>query len=481
MKQEQAEHNYKDRFEECYSRFEAVFEYTSAASKIIDSDLKILKVNAALVELLGYSEQEIIGTEIMEYACKQVQHHWQDLQSAMWEHGKPRFKLDACLVRKDGGLAWVHITTVRFQQDGEYFAYTVLDDYTAQKALEETQARLSMALDNSRMAVWELNLSSGQLIHTTGFRQLFGIQDLEPNWRIDQLLSQFIPEDEQRLREVFAAADAEAVIDFQGRVQTHDGVLRWVYLQGRVSPAREQLPITIVGTIADITKEKLAERDKDDFISIASHELRTPITAMKASLQLLEQMKTMESPRAAALITQANRSMRKITLLIDDLLNVNNYKEGQLRLKKTRFRIGSVVEDCCMHVTADGVFDIVSTGDLNTEVEADSERIQQVVINLVNNAMKYAHGSREIGIDIKRLDGSVKISVTDHGPGIQKEKLPFLFDRFYRADISSGQYSGLGLGLYISSEIIKRHKGHIGVDSEPGKGSTFWFTLPCED
>ena len=479
MKQEQGESNYKVQADQDYGMFEAIFEHTSAPSKIIDSDLKILRVNAALVELLGYSAAEMVGTEMMDYACKQVKHHWKDLQMAMWEHGQPKFTLDACLRRKDGRIAWVHITTVRFQQDGESYAYTVLDDYTAQKALEDTQQRLSMALDNSRMAVWELNLSSGQLIHTSGFRQLFGIQDLQANWRMDQLLSQFIAEDEHQLREVFAAAVAESVIDFQGRVRTQDGVLRWVYLQGRVSPTREGQPIKIVGTITDITKEKLAERDKDDFISIASHELRTPITAMKASLQLLEQMKPSESPKAAALITQANRSMRKITMLIDDLLNVNNYKEGQLRLKKTRFRIGSVVEDCCVHVTAEGVFDIITTGDMDTEIEADSERIQQVVINLVNNAMKYAHGSREIRIGIERLDGFVKVSVADQGPGIEKEKLPYLFERFYRADITSGQYSGLGLGLYISSEIIKRHQGSIGVDSELGKGSTFWFTLPC--
>ena len=202
---------------------------------------------------------------------------------------------------------------------------------------------------------------------------------------------------------------------------------------------------------------------------------------MKASLQLLETMKDVQTPKAASLITQANRSMRKINQLIDDLLNVNNLKEGQLRLKKSRFRLGGVIEDCCLHVTTEGIFNIVTSGDLDCEVEADSERIQQVIINLVNNAMKYAHDTREIRIDVAHLADAVKVSVTDFGPGISKEKLPFLFDRFYRADISSGQYSGLGLGLYIAAEIIKRHQGQIGVDSAPGEGSTFWFSLPKTD
>ncbi|MGN7205344.1 ATP-binding protein [Pedobacter sp. SAFR-022] len=480
MKEQQPETDYKNKFEECNGRFEGVFDHTSAASKIINSDLEILKVNRALVELLGFSEAEIVGTKIMDYACKDVVHHWEDLQDAMWKHGKPYFKLDACLVRKDGSLAWIHVTTVLFQQDQEYFAYTVLDDFSYQKNLEETEKRLSMALENSRMAVWELDLEDGSIMHTTGFKQLFGIQEPVKAWNRERLLRQFLKEDGERLREVLANINKESTIDFQGRIRTLDGVVRWVYLQGKPSLEHGRQPTKILGTITDITKEKLAERDKDDFISIASHELRTPITALKASLQLLDTMKQGQSPKAASLITQANKSMHKITHLIDDLLNVNNLKEGQLRLKKTRFRIGSAVDDCCLHVAAEGIFEIITSGDLDQEVEADSERIQQVVINLVNNAMKYAHGTGKIWINIAKVDGDVKVSVTDQGPGIEEDKLPHLFDRFYRADISSGQYSGLGLGLYIASEIVRRHKGQIGVDSSPGKGSTFWFTLPLD-
>jgi PAS domain S-box-containing protein len=478
MKHEQPETDYKTRFEECNARFEAIFEYTSAASKIINSDLKILKVNKALVDLLGYTEAEIIGTEIMEYACKDVQHHWKELQHAMWQEGKPHFKLDACLIRKDGTLAWVHITTVLFRQEGEYFGFTVLDDFTMQKSLEETKQRLSMALENSRMAVWELDLSDGSIIHSAGFQQLFSMQDTSVSWDQMRLLNQFFDEDKAMLQQALDNITPDSIVDFQGRIRTLDGVVRWVYLQAKPLETQHPEVQKLLGTITDITKEKLAERDKDDFISIASHELRTPVTAMKASLQVLDTMKQAQTPKAASLITQANKSMRKITGLIDDLLNVSNLNEGQLRLNKSRFRLGSVIDDCCLHVTTEGVFNIVTSGDLDTEVEADSERIQQVIINLVNNAMKYAHDTREIKISVAQLSDVVKISVTDYGPGIAKEMMPFLFDRFYRAGTSSGQYSGLGLGLYIAAEIIKRHEGEIGVDSELGQGSTFWFTLP---
>ena len=101
-----------------------------------------------------------------------------------------------------------------------------------------------------------------------------------------------------------------------------------------------------------------------------------------------------------------------------------------------------------------------------------------MVVNFVNNAIKYAPQSKDIFLCAERVNSDAKISVKDNGPGVAPEKLPYIFDRYYRAEINSFNNSGLGLGLYISSEIIKKHGGQIGVDSKPGDGSTFWFTLP---
>jgi PAS domain S-box-containing protein len=478
MNKEQPFADFKTKFQECDDRFESIFTHTSAASKVINKDLTILKVNKALTDLLGYTAEEIIGTEIMDYACPEFKHHWSDLQDAMWNKGLPVFKLDACIVRKDKSLAWVHVTTVRFEENKEHYGFSVLDDFTYQKSLEATENRLSMALKNSKMAVWELDLNDGTIIHTEGFKQLFGVEDEKRSWTTKQLLGRFITEDGQEFSAVLENVVKESVIDFQGRIKDFDGVVKWVHLQGKAVEGDK--PTKVLGTITDITKERLAERDKDDFISIASHELRTPITALKASLQILEVKKQSLDIQSTRLITQANRSMDKISRLIDDLLNVSNLNEGQLKLKKTTFKIRRAIEDCCLHVTAGGMFNIGIEGDLEAEVEADSERVQQVVVNFVNNAMKYAHGTKEIRITIEILEDRVRVSVSDRGPGIEKERLPFLFDRFYRADQSAGQYSGLGLGLYISAEIIRRHHGEIGVESEPGRGSTFWFTLPTK-
>ncbi len=216
---------------------------------------------------------------------------------------------------------------------------------------------------------------------------------------------------------------------------------------------------------------------KDEFISVASHELKTPITSLTASLQLLDRMKFKPDPQLLdKLITQANKSLAKLNRLIADLLNTSRIAGGQLELRKSRFKPAELARDCCNHVRSEGKFEIIVEGDQNAEVEADEQKIDQVLVNFVNNAAKYAPDSPQILIRVSRGNNFIRVAVTDKGPGISPDHLPYIFDRYYR----SGRHnvSGLGLGLYISKEIIRRHGGEIGADSEPGKGSMFWFDLP---
>lgn len=194
---------------------------------------------------------------------------------------------------------------------------------------------------------------------------------------------------------------------------------------------------------------------------------------------MLEKMKENPSPvLLPKLIDQSNRSMQKVSTLVNDLLNVSRSNESQLRLHKTTFSIHDLLFNCCNHIRVVGKYKLSITGSEKLKVTADEHAIDQVVVNLVNNAVKYAPDSLEIILDIKKVGDMAKISVIDKGPGIEQDKLSHLFDRYYQAESRGFQNSGLGLGLYISAGIIKRHNGQIGVESELGKGSTFWFTLP---
>lgn len=230
----------------------------------------------------------------------------------------------------------------------------------------------------------------------------------------------------------------------------------------------------------EIEQRIIAENKKDEFIGVASHELKTPMTTINASIQMIDRIYCLDpqSDSIPLLLEKTKKGVAKLSGLITELLNVSKIEGGQLQLNKTHFKLSQVIYESCNHVHLLGSHSLKIEGHLELEVFADAQRLEQVVVNIVNNAVKYSSPNSEIKIIIENLSDGVKLSVTDQGVGIPEEKLPYIFDRYYRVDNSGIQFSGLGLGLYISSEIIRMHGGEIGVSSEPGKGSTFWFTLP---
>jgi len=238
----------------------------------------------------------------------------------------------------------------------------------------------------------------------------------------------------------------------------------------------EQMDLRL-GVIRETELQKELLEKKDEFISVASHELKTPITSLTASIQLLDRLRNNPDPKLLdRLVTQANKSLAKLNRLVADLLNTSRIASGHLELRKTVFKPAELARDCCNHVRSEGKFEIMVEGDQNVEVFADEQKIDQVLVNFVNNAAKYAPDSLQILIRISRETGFVRIAVTDKGPGISPDHLPHIFERYYRS--AQHNNSGLGLGLYICAEIIRRHGGDIGAISKPGEGSTFWFTLP---
>ena len=288
------------------------------------------------------------------------------------------------------------------------------------------------------------------------------------------------PDDlQQALEKSSLILDGPIIGGGEMRYKRADGKYRW-HLISMLPIKNEHGEVQLwMGTATDIQGLKELQQQKDDFISIASHELKTPMTTLTASLQLLNRMKDNPSPKIfSSLIERSNKSLDKLNILIKDLLNVGQFKEDQIHLNKTQFVISKIIDDCCTHVRAEDIYIIKTEGDMDLQVYADEGRIDQVMINFVNNAMKYAPASKEIQINIEKLNDMAKVSVTDKGAGIAPVKIPHLFDRYFRVDNNGNQYSGLGLGLYICAEIIKKHGGQIGVDSEVGRGSTFWFTLP---
>jgi PAS domain S-box-containing protein len=329
--------------------------------------------------------------------------------------------------------------------------------------------------------------TTGQLVYANTMAQrILGLKLSEikgrtfddPRWQNLRINGTPLPDEEHPM--AIMMRTGMAVYDHEIAVQPPDKERFYISINAAPIMDPETGKITGgIGTFMDVTNRRKVMQQKDEFISVASHELKTPVTSLKASLQLLERMRDNPKPELMSkLILQSNKSLHKLTGLINDLLNSSRISEGQLHLRKTEFTIADMITDCCHHIHTAGKHDIELKGNIGLKIFADEQQIDQVVVNLVNNAVKYAPESKHISIDVEQVNKKVKISVKDEGPGIEPEKIPHLFDRYYRADYSGIQFSGLGLGLYISAEIIKKHGGEIGVESELGNGSTFWFTLP---
>ncbi|MBC7743841.1 MAG: PAS domain-containing sensor histidine kinase [Flavobacterium sp.] len=472
------ETTYQHRFKESVDKFQNIFRLTSVASNIIDSNLKIVKVNKALTELLGFSEDEITGTKILDYVCEEYKDHWIHLNNELWNKNRPFFKLEVCLLKKDNTIVWVNVTTILFKEKGITYGFTVLDNITGFKHFEESDKRLNLALKYSKMAAWEMDLKDFSVIPSKSHDSIFENDNSLKLWNRETYLLYILPSDGDLFNEAFEVLAEYRNFNFKGRILTHCQSVKWIHLQGEAEVDEKGNPIRIIGTIKDITQEKLLEQQREDFISIASHELNTPITSLNASLQLINKMVYNPDSKLREVIKKANKSMVKVNSLIDDLLSANNMDNHFMQLNKSVVILSELVNTCCNNITESGTYSIETSGDIHLKVYAVAERIEQVLCSLINNAIKYAPESKVIKVNIEEVNNQAKVSVSDTGTGIEKDELPLLFDRFYRVESNGSQHSGFGLGLYISSEIIKRHGGEMGAESEIGKGSTFWFSIP---
>lgn len=357
-----------------------------------------------------------------------------------------------------------------------------------ERLFKENKERLKLAIDAARLGTWDYNALTRELILDKRSKEIFGIL-LHEETGFEELMRQVEAEDQVQVRialgrAIAGRADGEYEMEFRMHPSERSAI-KWIKTKGKVYFDIYGKAERFVGTSMDITDQKIHEqavkellKQKDDFISIASHELKTPITTLKTSLQLITRLKEQYSPEVAELVARASKSLDRVNVLVEDLLNVSKLNQGHLPLNRTNFRLFDSVRDSCQHIMAEGKYNIIIDGPEELMVYADVHCVEQIVVNFVNNAIKYAADSNDIKIVIEDLGSSVKASFIDKGPGIEAGQLKNLFKRYYRVETANGNISGLGLGLYICSEIIKKHDGRIGVESTIGKGSTFWFTLP---
>jgi signal transduction histidine kinase/AmiR/NasT family two-component response regulator len=270
-------------------------------------------------------------------------------------------------------------------------------------------------------------------------------------------------------------------LDRKGDGQLEDTYFTFVY-----APLRAQTN-AIEGILVfayEVTEQVIARHKRDEFIGIASHELKTPVTSIKAYTQLLERrFRKAGDERAAGLLRKMDSQLEKLTYLIGDLLDATKIEGGKLQLHCSSFDfnalIKEIVDEAQRTTTKHRIIQELSPA---VTLYADRDRIGQVLTNLLTNAIKYSPQADTIILRTTRKDETIITSVQDFGIGIPREKLNRVFERFFRVEgEKQATFPGLGLGLYISAEFVRRHNGTIWVESEEEKGTTFFFSLPVEN
>jgi signal transduction histidine kinase len=284
-------------------------------------------------------------------------------------------------------------------------------------------------------------------------------------------------------REVVLTVLFFSTIAVWGVVQSVGAFSNGVLSQSLISLQSYMIVVSVTSMILGsvIEERKILEKRKDDFISVASHELKTPVTSIKGYAELLglRLVKTNDS-KSSDLVQKMDIQINKLINLINDLLDVSKIESGRLQLQNTYLDLNGLLDEIVeeMQMTTNK-HKLIKKFDKTKILYADRERLEQVVVNIISNAIKYSPKKGKIVVKTVTDSRLATVSVQDFGIGIAKESQQKIFERFYQAENTAHvAIPSIGLGLYIAAEIVRRFGGKMWVKSRKGKGSTFYFSLP---
>jgi len=376
----------------------------------------------------------------------------------------------------------VDITQAVEATQKEQSAFEIANAQT--KTIEEIEDRLRLAIDSAGLGTWNINVNTRELTVSDRFKELLGYL---PEDVID--IATALERVRKDYRETVANELEKAIaghITFDMEypvIGYHNGKLKWIKATGKLYPEVAGKPAHFSGTQMDITAHKLDEISKNDFIARVSHELKTPLTSAKAYIQMmLGKSKKIQGDFNTGALEKVHEQIEKMHTMIKGFLDVAKWQETQIQLTKQTFVLSDVVKEAVEDVWWLNPTHEIKINCLDdVKVFADRDKIIQVVNNFLSNATKYSHRGTTIEVNCRQEDGKAVVSVMDEGFGISAKDQERLFDRFFRVESVQTQHiSGFGIGLYLCAEIIQQHNGSIWVESEPGKGSVFYFSLPAE-
>jgi PAS domain S-box-containing protein len=456
----------------------------------------------------GWSRAEVMGRSLAEMIIPPAyrERHLQGIQRFLATGEGPVLnkRIELTALRRDGSEFPIELSIVPLRWEGAYLFSALVHDITARKRAEATkqqaeeqavlnERRLNLVLDSAQMGAWDLDLVTDRAWRSIQHDQIFGYDSLQPAWGFETFLTHVVPEDREQVKASLSEARATGYFHMECRIVWPDQSRHWIASEGRVHANDKGEPVHMSGVVMNIDERKqleqaLAEqaeglarsnRELEMFASVASHDLQEPLRMVSSYVELLaKRYEGKLDDKANRWIHFAMDGAMRMKQLINDLLEFSRVGTHGKPLEPTDCGVvfQKVVANLQKAIVENRA--TVTRGPLPV-VNADVTQLTQVFQNLIGNALKF-HGPVPpvVRVEAQRQGRNWLFSVQDNGIGIDPQYAHRIFVIFQRLH-SREEYAGTGIGLALCKKVIERHGGHIWVESQPGEGATFYFTLPA--
>jgi PAS domain S-box-containing protein len=470
-------HDMAEKLAEAARKERAIIDNAQDVICSIDASGNFSRVSPASVKVWGYTPEELVGTKYTDLVVPQdADRTLEDARKSL--HGGP---FESRVRRKDGAI--VHMLWSAYWSASENSLFCVAHDITARKRAEEevraSERRVRQMIDSMPVGLVVINDAGVIQMGNPSAIELFKYKKREIVGK--DLMSLFDKPNEPDPANFMNALYRDSI----GKIVERTGLRQ----DGSVFPMELSLKSydekdgrRFLAIMLDVTERHEVDRLKQEFLAMVSHDLRSPLTSLQAFLMMLNEGIYGElTPKGSDKAAAADRSATRLLKMVNDLLDLDKLQSGNFQMEFTPTPIADIIERSAdaLRATAESKGVVIETPPTAFYVLADGDRLIQVVVNLLGNAIKYSPAGEPVTISAKKAGDMVEVRVTDRGRGVPQHLKESIFERFKQVDVSDHkEKGGSGLGLAIAKAFIEQHGGEIGVESEDGKGSSFWFRVP---